>query len=62
MEGTGEQGVQRVDKPENPAPIVILNPPKMPGSGPPCIFDGGPTQRTGACYTCILCGSTTSCG
>lgn len=43
-------------------PIVVLNPPKMPGSGPPCIFDEGPTQKTGSCYTCLLCGATTSCG
>lgn len=43
-------------------PLVILNPPKVPGSGPPCHRDGGPTQKTGSCYTCLLCGETTGCG
>jgi hypothetical protein len=31
-------------------------------SNPPCVWDGNPTQRTGGCYTCLACGSTTSCG
>lgn len=59
MEGTGEQGVQRVEDRDQ---IVILNPPKMPGGGPDCVKDGGPTQKTGSCYTCLLCGETTGCG
>jgi hypothetical protein len=29
--------------------------------GPDCIWCNAPTKRTGACYTCIACGSTTSC-
>lgn len=29
--------------------------------GPPCIWCNAPTRRTGACYTCIACGATTSC-
>lgn len=31
-------------------------------SGDPCRTCGGPTKRTGACYTCIACGDTTGCG
>ncbi|GBD34593.1 Vitamin B12-dependent ribonucleotide reductase [bacterium HR35] len=31
-------------------------------SGPPCVHCGGITIKTGACYTCISCGETTSCG
>lgn len=30
--------------------------------GPTCMDCGGMTQRTGTCYTCIGCGSTTGCG
>lgn len=30
-------------------------------SGPPCIWCNAPTRRTGACFTCIACGATTSC-
>ncbi len=31
-------------------------------SGDPCRICGGPTKRTGSCYTCIACGETTGCG
>lgn len=32
-------------------------------SGPErCPHCSGPTQRTGSCHTCIVCGSTTGCG
>ena len=31
-------------------------------SGPPCIYCGGITIKTGSCYTCLSCGETTSCG
>jgi hypothetical protein len=48
--------------PKEPQQIVFLNPPQFPGGGPPCIWDNGPTMKTGSCYTCILCGSSTSCG
>lgn len=41
---------------------IVMHPPQMPGGGPPCIWDNGPTIKTGSCYTCTLCGSTTSCG
>ena len=27
-----------------------------------CGYCEGPTQRTGSCRTCIVCGSTTGCG
>lgn len=35
----------------------------IPGldQNPPCIWCNGPTRRTGACFTCQACGSTTSC-
>lgn len=35
----------------------------LPGGaeGPPCIWCNAPTKRTGACFTCVMCGSTTSC-
>lgn len=41
---------------------IVYTLPSFPNGGPPCVWDNGPTQRTGSCYTCILCGSTTSCG
>jgi len=41
---------------------IQYHPPQMPGGGPPCIWDNGPTMKTGSCYTCIICGSTSSCG
>jgi len=39
----------------SPIPVVDL-------SGDPCRSCGGPTKRTGSCYTCIGCGDTTGCG
>jgi hypothetical protein len=30
--------------------------------GPTCANCGGLTQRTGACYTCVVCGDSTGCG
>lgn len=41
---------------------IAYHPPQIPGGGPPCIWCNAPTQKTGSCYTCIMCGSTTSCG
>lgn len=41
---------------------IIYKNPVIAGGGPPCIWDNAPTQKTGSCYTCIACGSTTSCG
>lgn len=37
--------------------------PQLPtgAQGPDCIWCNGPTRRTGACFTCISCGHTTSC-
>ncbi len=42
---------------EEKAPIPVVD-----MSGTPCRSCGGPTKRTGACYTCISCGETTGCG
>ena len=58
---------QRTEQPETRAEDtdrsqIIFTIPQVPGSGPPCIWDNGPTQKTGSCFTCLLCGSTTSCG
>ena len=42
--------------------LVIQMPELPPGAGgPPCIWCNAPTRRTGACFTCIACGATTSC-
>lgn len=41
-------------------PQIVYDIPKT--DNPPCIYDGNPTQRTGSCYTCLICGATTSCG
>lgn len=30
-------------------------------TNPTCIDCEGPTQRAGACYVCVQCGSTTGC-
>jgi hypothetical protein len=32
-----------------------------PGDAPACIHCGSVTQRTGSCYSCMNCGSTSSC-
>ena len=41
---------------------IQYHPPQLPGGGPPCIWDNGPTQRAGSCFVCILCGNSTACG
>lgn len=46
----------------HPDPEPIKFPTLPPGAeGPPCIWCNAPTKRTGACFTCIACGATTSC-
>lgn len=41
---------------------ITLSIGQLPGhDGPPCIWCNAPTRRTGACFTCIACGATTSC-
>lgn len=36
--------------------------PLQPGQdGPDCIWDNTPTRRAGACWTCPVCGTSTSC-
>lgn len=53
--------VARAPEPPRPRPQVITTIDIV--SGPErCIHCQGPTQRTGSCYTCIVCGSTTGCG
>jgi hypothetical protein len=49
---------------KNPAPgrRKIDLPPAVGMDGPACMDCGSMTQRTGACYTCVGCGSTTGCG
>ena len=32
-----------------------------PTRGPDCMWCNAPTKRTGACFTCVACGSTTAC-
>jgi hypothetical protein len=55
------------EQPEQPKPeerkLPVILIPQLPkgAEGPPCIWDNAPTRRTGACFTCIACGSTTSC-
>ena len=60
MEQTPEPKREKKDE-EKKVPVIVMTPPPQPGSGPPCIWDNAPTRRTGACWTCILCGATTSC-
>lgn len=33
----------------------------MGATGPDCVWCNAPTRRTGACWTCIACGSTSAC-
>lgn len=58
--GGGESDAAYKEKERKEQPIV-LTPPPVPGQGPKCIWDGAPTQRTGMCWTCVVCGSTSSC-
>jgi ribonucleoside-diphosphate reductase alpha chain len=36
--------------------------PRIESHNPSCRSCGGPTQRTGACYTCTVCGEAGGCG
>ncbi len=40
---------------------ILNHPPRVPGGGPPCIWDNGPTQRAGSCFVCLICGTASSC-
>ena len=54
-----ESNVIDYGTPDNTILYVL---PKLPGAGPDCIWDNGPTQKNGTCYICMLCGSTSACG
>lgn len=45
-----------------PAPVVTAKPPAIDASGPPCTDCGSLTVRSGSCYRCTNCGSSTGCG
>lgn len=57
MEATPEVEETQTEK----TPEIVMIPPQQPGEGPPCIWDNAPTRRTGMCWTCIVCGATSSC-
>jgi ribonucleoside-diphosphate reductase alpha chain len=49
---------------ENEAPIAAIQKPKpieVDNDAPMCYNCGNQTQRSGSCYVCISCGSTTGC-
>jgi len=54
--------------PQPPSAAFTDTPPVVPARmigldlGPACAQCGGMMQRTGSCYTCSSCGSTTGCG
>jgi ribonucleoside-diphosphate reductase alpha chain len=65
----GAQGAPHVpDLPATPVAALTDTPPVVPARmvgldlGPACTQCGGMMQRTGSCYTCSSCGSTTGCG
>lgn len=44
------------------APVVTAKAPAIDASGPPCTDCGSLTVRSGSCYRCTNCGSSTGCG
>jgi ribonucleoside-diphosphate reductase alpha chain len=65
--GNGNGGAKST-APKPAASAMTDTPPVVPAKlvgldlGPACSNCGGMMQRTGACYTCSSCGSTTGCG
>ena len=55
--------VSNTTKANESAPLIQSNPPKVTAGGdsPACKNCGNMTIRSGTCYTCLTCGSTTGC-
>ena len=56
--GEGDAALAKRQEEDRQPKIVF----ELPANeNPKCIWDNGPTQRTGMCFTCLVCGATTSC-